>query len=102
MLLELDETTFDKAVANGVAIIDFWAPWCGPCKKMAPIMDRIAKNNPNLIVAKVDIDKSPNIAQRYNILSIPTVLILKDGAPAEQTVGVTSEAVIMGKVASLG
>ena len=100
-MLELNDANFDTTVAKGIAIVDFWAPWCGPCKMMTPILEKIAKNNPNLTVGKVDIDKTPGIASKFNVMSIPTLIILKDGQPVEQTVGVVSEKVIMEKIAGI-
>ena len=101
MEMMLTEENFDSTISKGIAVIDFTAPWCGPCKMLSPIIDKIAENNPDIIVAKVDIDQSPAITLRYNVMSIPTILIFKDGEPKEQTVGVVSEKVIMQKVDSL-
>jgi len=101
-MLELNDANFDSTVEKGIAIVDFWAPWCGPCKMMTPIVEKIAKNNPDFVVGKVDIDKSPSIATRFNVMSIPTIIILKDGQPMDQTVGVVNEKTIMDKVNALG
>jgi thioredoxin 1 len=101
MFRDLDDTNFDSEVAEGIAIIDFWAPWCGPCKQMTPVMQKLAEGHPQYIVGKVDIDKSPDIASRFNIMSIPTVVILKNGQPVEQCSGVVSEKVILDKVKSV-
>jgi len=98
MALELNETNFETAIGKGIAIVDFWAPWCGPCKMMTPIIDKLSINHPELIVAKVNIDESPEIAKKYNIMSIPTIIIYKDGEPLEQTVGVVTEKAIIEKV----
>ena len=97
-MLELNESNYDATVKKGIAIIDFWAPWCGPCKKMTPVIEKIAKDHPQYIVGKVDIDQAPSIASRYNVMSIPTIIILKDGNPVEQTVGLVSEKVILEKL----
>jgi len=101
MALELTEANFDSSVANGIAIIDFWATWCGPCKMMTPIIEKIASNHPEYTVGKVDIDAAPHIAARFNVMSIPTIIILKDGVPEDQTVGVVNEKAIMEKVNAL-
>ena len=101
MTLELNESNFKNTIEKGVALIEFWAPWCGPCKMMSPLIDKIANNNPDLIVGKVDIDASQNISQMYNIQSIPTIIIFKNGEAMEQTVGVVNEKTIMNKVESV-
>jgi len=101
MASTLNDANFQEGVAKGIVLVDFWAPWCGPCKQMNPIIERIATKNPDLIIAKVDIDESPQIATKFNILSIPTIIIFKDGEPKEQTVGVVSEKTILDKIARL-
>ena len=101
MALELNESNFTEMIKEDISVVDFWAPWCGPCKKMIPIIDKLAENHPELKVGKVNVDESPDIAKKYNIMSIPTIIIFKDGEPAEQTVGVVSENQILEKVNSL-
>jgi thioredoxin 1 len=101
MAKELNESNFSSSIEKGIAIVDFWAPWCGPCKMMTPVIEKIANENPNLIVAKVNVDECPGIAQKYNILSIPTIIIFKDGEPSGQTIGVVTEKVIMEKVKAI-
>jgi thioredoxin 1 len=101
MAKELNESNFDENIKEGIAIVDYWAPWCGPCKAMAPLIDKIATNNPDILVAKVDIDQSPHLAQKYNVLSIPTIIFYKNGNPVHQTVGVVSEKAILEKINSL-
>ena len=98
MALELNDNNFDATIKEGISVIDFWAPWCGPCKMMAPVVDKLATNNPDLKVGKVDIDESPQIAQKYNVMSIPTIIIFKDGEPVDQTVGVVNEKALMTKI----
>ena len=98
MVLDIDSSNFASSIAEGIAIIDFWAPWCAPCKMMAPVVDKIAQNNPDILVGKVDIDECKEIAKKYNILSIPTLIIFKNGEEADRTVGVTQEKKIMEKV----
>ncbi len=69
-------------------IVDFWAPWCGPCRAVAPVIDSIAQERDgHLKVAKVNIDEEPELAQRYGILSIPTIMLFRDGEPAAAAVG---------------
>lgn len=84
-----DEAAFDEALAQpGVLVVDFWATWCMPCKMMAPIVDKLAdKYAGRAVVGKVDIDEEPDLAARYNVQSIPTIAVFKDGKPVETLVG---------------
>ena len=80
---ELDAAGFDGAVAGGPLVVDFWAPWCRPCKAIEPILDELP-----LDVARLNIDEYPEIAARYEVLSIPTVMLFENGQPQETVVGV--------------
>jgi len=80
-------------------LVDFWAAWCGPCKMLSPTVEQIAnEKGEKLKVVKVDVDENPNIASRYQILSIPTLILFKDGKPAAQLVGNQPKANILAKV----
>ncbi len=79
---ELDETTFDAAVAVGPVLVDFWAPWCRPCKALEPILAELPVE-----VARVNIDEHPGIASRFDVLSIPTVVLFAGGEPVGSVVG---------------
>jgi thioredoxin 1 len=68
-------------------IVDFWAEWCGPCRAVAPVLDQIASEREDLRVVKVNVDDEPTLAQRYGILSIPTIMLFKDGEPQAAAVG---------------
>lgn len=88
MVLHLTEGAFDKATAQGVALVDFWAGWCGPCKMLAPTIETLGQNyEGRAVIAKVDVDAEPNLAKRYGVMSIPTVVILKDGVEVDRKVG---------------
>jgi thioredoxin 1 len=90
--MALNSKTFDETIGSGVVLIDFWATWCKPCRTQAPVIEEIQKEMVSKIkVGKVDIDKCPDIADRYGIQSIPTMIIFKDGKPAEQFVGITAK-----------
>lgn len=87
--LHFDEAAFDEALAApGVLVVDFWATWCMPCKMMAPIVDKLADTYAGrAVVGKVEIDEEPDLAARYNVQSIPTIVVFKDGQPVETLVG---------------
>ena len=86
----LSATTFDEVVgsASEPVVVDFWAEWCGPCKMIAPILDEIATEMEGKIkVAKINVDDAPDIARRYEVMSIPTLLVFRDGEVAKRIVG---------------
>ena len=90
MAINLTDENFHDIVNNSdvPVVIDFWAEWCGPCKMIAPTVEEISqKNVGNLIVGKVDIDTTPNLAEQYQVRSIPTIMIFIDGTPTEMIVG---------------
>ena len=86
---ELDTSTFDEAVAGGPVLVDFWAPWCRPCKALEPILGELEERVP---VAKVNIDEHPAIAGRYDVLSIPTVMLFAQGERLGTLVGLRPRA----------
>jgi thioredoxin 1 len=91
-LVELDEASFAQKTGTGVALVDFWAPWCGPCRAQTPILESLSKKTEGkYLIAKINVDEQPGLATRFNVRSIPTLLILKDGAVVKQFVGVQQE-----------
>ncbi len=86
----LSTSTFDEVVnaATNAVVVDFWAEWCGPCKMIAPILDEIASEHSDKItIAKLNVDDNPELARRFDVMSIPTLIVFKDGQAAKRMVG---------------
>ena len=93
VVAEITDKDFDKTIAKGVVLVDFWAPWCGPCRLQAPILDKVAeKLGATARIVKVNVDDNTESAGKFGIQSIPTLLLFKDGTEANRFTGVTSEA----------
>ena len=76
-------------------LVDFWDSWCGPCKMLSPVVDQIADENPDIKVGKINVDDEPELAGQFGVMSIPTLLVFKDGQIAGQSVGVRPKAAIL-------
>lgn len=94
----LTNKNFKMATKKGVVLIDFWAAWCGPCKIIAPTLNEIADSDPGFMVAKVNVDQHQQLAQKFNVRNIPTLLVLKDGKEAGRIVGVKTKRAILKEV----
>lgn len=88
LIEHLTTATFDRSVAEGTTVVDFWATWCGPCRTMASQLERAARLRPNYHFAKVDVDAEPALAGRFDIRSIPTLVVVRDGRPIAVQAGV--------------
>ncbi|WP_204273724.1 thioredoxin [Draconibacterium mangrovi] len=94
----LNTKNFKAATKRGVVLLDFWAPWCGPCKIIAPTLNEIADSQTDFMVAKVNVDHNQQLAQKFKVRNIPTMLILKDGKEAGRIVGVKTKRTILKEV----
>jgi thioredoxin 1 len=86
----LTDATFDEEIgaADEAVVVDFWAEWCGPCKMISPILEELATEHAGkLRVAKLNVDENPDTARRFDVMSIPTLIVFQDGAPAKRMVG---------------
>ena len=92
-----NEENFEKEAekSEGVVIVDFYADWCGPCKMMSPIIDEIAEENSDIKVGKVNCDEEPNLAIKFDVMSIPTILIFKNGKLEKTFIGLTPKETIL-------
>lgn len=92
MALEITNDNFDSLLSeNEVMVVDFWAPWCGPCKMMGPIIDKIADENKETAIGKSNVDSNTELAQKYNVRGIPTIIFFKNGEAVERITGVQSK-----------
>jgi thioredoxin 1 len=97
--IELTNANFDSTIAEGVAMVDFWAPWCGPCRMIAPVIEELAEDfEGKAKICKVNTDEQQEVAAKYGIRSIPTILFFKDGQMVDQMIGAASKDVFADKI----
>jgi thioredoxin 1 len=89
---ELSAANFTNTIASGTVLVDFWAPWCGPCKMQTPILEKVAaKVGDKAVIAKVNVDESPALAAQFGVRSIPTLILFKNGQKVRDFIGVQQE-----------
>ncbi len=100
-LQELDTVAaFEAAVAKGTVLVDFWAPWCGPCRMQTPILERLADElGGQVAICKVNVDENAEAAAAFNVMSIPTLIVFRDGKPVKQFVGLQQAATLKAALA---
>ncbi|RDU66695.1 thioredoxin [Helicobacter didelphidarum] len=100
--IELNKSNFQEVTQTGVALVDFWAPWCGPCKMLSPVIDELAKEyEGSAKICKVNTDEEEELSTSFGIRSIPTIIFMKDGQPKETLIGAQSKAVLQEKLNAL-
>jgi len=100
----LDDSNFEKEVtqSNQTVLVDFWAPWCGPCKMISPLLDEIAAEKAGSVkVAKVNVDENQSLSVKYNVRAIPALLFFKNGQLRDQVVGMTTRKDLLGRLDAL-
>lgn len=103
-ILNVTEDNFDSTLAGASkpVLVDFWAPWCGPCRSIAPILEQLAAEMPDEVqIVKVNVDEAQGLAQRYNIRAIPTLLFIKDSEVKDQAVGLVQKDQLAQKIRAL-
>jgi len=100
-LVQVTDATFAEAVegSSKAFVLDFWAPWCGPCRMMEPVLKEVAAEYDQITVGKLNVDENPAVATRFDILSIPTLLVFKDGQVAKKIVGARSKKQLVDELA---
>jgi thioredoxin 1 len=99
-IVNVSDQSFKAEVeATGTVLVDFWAPWCGPCKMIAPILEELDKESTDLKIAKLNVDDNPESASRFGVMSIPTLIVFKDGQPVDKVVGFQSKEALKNVVA---
>ena len=89
LVLNITAQNFEELVLNSSkpVLLDFWAPWCGPCRMVSPVVDEIAQENPQIVVGKINVDEQPELSQEFGVMSIPMLVVIKDGKIANKSVG---------------
>ncbi len=92
-VVEITKDNFEQTVlkADKPVLVDFWAEWCGPCQMMGPIVDEVAEERDDIIIGKLNVDTQPEIALRYNVMSIPTLILFENGEEAQKSIGLISK-----------
>lgn len=98
----LTKDNFNSSIESGVTLVDFWAPWCGPCKMQLPIVEELAGElSGQATIGKINVDEEPELASQFGVMSIPTLILFKDGQPVDKMVGLQSKDALKGKISNL-
>jgi len=98
----LTKDNFNSSIESGVTLVDFWAPWCGPCKMQLPIVEELAGELAGqATIGKINVDEEPELASQFGVMSIPTLILFKDGQPVDKMVGLQSKDALKGKISNV-
>ena len=99
-VLKINNSNFEEEVLKSkkVVLVDFYAEWCGPCKMLAPVVEQIAKENEDIKVAKINVDEAQELAEKYGVMSIPTLVVIKNGEEIKRQVGLASKTEILNMI----
>lgn len=86
-IVKADSTNFKSEMSSGLVLVDFYADWCGPCKMIGPVLEQVASERSDVKIVKLNVDMSPDVAQQYGVMSIPTLILFKDGESKAKTMG---------------
>jgi len=103
-IVNLNDSNFEKEITQNdqTVLVDFWAPWCGPCKMISPMLDEIATEKAGSVkIAKVNVDENQNLSVKYNVRAIPALLFFKNGQLRDQVIGMTSKKDLLGRIEAL-
>lgn len=95
--VKIDSSNFEEEILNykGTVLADFWAEWCGPCRMLSPVISEVAEERADIKVAKINVDENQELAIKYGVMSIPTVIVFKDGNPVKQNIGFVPKETIL-------
>ena len=94
--VNINQSNFQELVLNSdrKVLLDFWAPWCGPCRMVVPLVEAIAEERPDVLVGKVNVDENPDLASRFGVMTIPTLVVMQDGQELQRSTGARPRAAI--------
>ncbi|RIX50982.1 thioredoxin [Paenibacillus nanensis] len=101
MAVVMTKENFNQQVESGVTLVDFWAPWCGPCKMQLPIVEELSTElEGTATIGKINVDEEPELASQFGVMSIPTLILFKDGQPVDKMVGLQSKDALKAKISN--